>query len=107
MEAAYAASRTPTRIGARYHRLRRRFGGHQNKAAAKKAAFAVAHTLIKIIWAVLSTAQPYTDLGHDYYTRRIDPAAQQRKLIAQLEALAGKKVAFIDGNGELATAPPG
>jgi hypothetical protein len=56
---------------------------------------------------VLSTAQPYTDLGHDYYTRRIDPAAQQRKLIAQLEALAGKKVAFIDGNGELATAPSG
>jgi transposase len=107
MEAAYAASRTATRIGARYHRLHRRFGGRQNKAAAKKAAFAVAHTLIKIIWAVLSTAQPYTDLGHDYYTRRIDPAAQQRKLIAQLEALAGKKVAFIDGNGELATAPSG
>ncbi|MFU8855358.1 hypothetical protein ACNAW0_31010, partial [Micromonospora sp. SL1-18] len=69
VEAAFAASRTRTRIGARFHRLHRRFGGRANKTAAKRAAFAVAHTLIKVIWTVLATGQTYTDLGHDYYTR--------------------------------------
>ncbi len=96
IEAAFASSRTRTRLGARYHRLHRRFGGRQNPGAAKKAAFAVAHTLIKVIWSVLSTGEPYSDLGHDYYTRRIDPQTQTRKLIAQLEALSGKKIVFLD-----------
>jgi transposase len=96
LDAAFAAAKTRTRIGARYHRLNRRFGGKQNKAAAKKAAFAVAHTLIKIIWVVLSTGQPYTDLGHDFYTRRIDPEAQKRALVARLEALTGQKITFVD-----------
>jgi transposase len=100
IEAALAAARTRSRIGARYHRLHRRFGGRQNPGAAKKAAFAVAHTLIKVIWSVLATGQPYTDLGHDFYTRRIDPETQTRKLIAQLEAISGKKIAFVDDGGE-------
>jgi hypothetical protein len=42
--------------------------GKANKTAGKKAEFAVAHTLIKVIWKVLATGQPYTDLGHDFYT---------------------------------------
>jgi transposase len=100
IEAALAAAKTRTRIGARYHRLHRRFGGKQNPAAAKKAAFAVAHTLIKVIWSVLATAAPYTDLGHDFYTRRVDPETQTRRLIAQLEALSGKKIVFVDDGGE-------
>jgi hypothetical protein len=49
---------------------------------------------------VLTTRQPYTDLGHDFYTRRIDPETQTRKLIAQLEAISGKKIAFVDDGGE-------
>ena len=65
IEAALAAAKTRSRIGARFHRLHRRFGGRQHPGAAKKAAFAVAHTLIKIIWSVLATGQAYTDLGHD------------------------------------------
>jgi hypothetical protein len=100
IEAALAASRTRTRIGARFHRLHRRFGGRANKGAAKKAAFAVAHTLIKVIWSVLSTGQSYTDLGHDFYTRRIDPETQTRRLIAQMEALSGKKIVFVDDGGD-------
>jgi transposase len=99
IEAALAASRTRTRIGARFHRLHRRFGGRQNPGAAKKAAFAVAHTLIKVIWSVLATGQSYTDLGHDFYTRRVDPQTQTRKLVAQLEALTGKKIIIIDDDG--------
>jgi transposase len=98
VEAAVAASRTPTRIGARFHRLHRRFGGKATKAAGKKAAFAVAHTLIKVIWTILSTGRAYTDLGHDFYTRRIDPETQTRKLVAQLEALSGRKIIFVDGD---------
>ena len=102
VEAALAASRTRTRLGARFHRLHRRFGGKANRTAAKKAGFAVAHTLIKIIWSVLSSGTPYHDLGHDFYTRRIDPDTQTRRLIAQLEALSGKKIILMDGddNGE-------
>jgi transposase len=104
IEAALAAARMRTRIGARFQRLHRRFGGKQNKGAGKKAAFAVAHTLIKVIWKVLSTRAPYTDLGHDFYTRRIDPETQTRKLIAALEALSGKKIVFVDDGDEPATA---
>ena len=96
IEAALSASRTRTRLGARFHRLHRRFGGKANKTAGKKAAFAVAHTLIKIIWAVLSTGRPYTDLGHDYYTRSVNPETHARRLIAQLEALSGKKIILVD-----------
>jgi len=96
IEAALAASRTRTRLGARFHRLHRRFGGKANKTAGKKAAFAVAHTLIKTIWAVLATGQSYTDLGHDYYTHRVNPESHTRRLIAQLEALSGKKIILVD-----------
>lgn len=96
IEAALAASRTRTRLGARFHRLHRRFGGKANKTAGKKAAFAVAHTLIKVIWTVLHTGQLYTDLGHDFYTRRVSPESHTRRLIAQLEALSGKKIILID-----------
>ncbi len=103
IEAALAAAKTRTRIGARFHRLHRRFGGKQHPGAAKKAAFAVAHTLIKVIWSVLATGQPYTDLGHDFYARRVDPETQTRRLIAQLEALSGKKIIFVDDGGEAPT----
>ncbi|MBM0239712.1 IS110 family transposase [Micromonospora sp. ATA32] len=106
VEAALAASRTRSRVGARFHRLHRRFGGRANPGAGKKAAFAVAHTLIKIIWSVLATGEPYTDLGHDFYTRRIDPETQTRRLIAQLEALSGKKIVFLDGGDTPEDAQP-
>lgn len=107
IEAALAASRTRTRIGARFHRLHRRFGGKANKSAGKKAAFAVAHTLIKVIWSVLASGTPYTDLGHDFYTRRVDPETQTRRLIAQLEAVSGKKIILMDDDGTTDTPLPG
>lgn len=106
IEAALAASRTRTRIGARFHRLHRRFGGKANKTAGKKAAFAVAHTLIKVIWKVLATGQPYTDLGHDFYTRRLDPATQTQRLIAHLEAISGKKIIFVGHDDVASESPP-
>ena len=73
-----------------HHRLVLRFGGYRNKAAKKKAIVAIAHTLILIIWHVLTEGDPYTDLGADFYTRRIDPQHETRRLIARLAELGHK-----------------
>ena len=89
VEAAWAAVHADGRLKARYHRLVLRFGGYNNKTAKKKAIIAVAHTLIQIIWHVLAEGVPYTELGADFYTRRIDPQ-ETRRLIARLEALGHK-----------------
>lgn len=59
----------------------------RNPGAKKKAIFAIAHTLIVIIWNVLATDSAYTDLGADFYVHRNDPDRQTRRLIAKLEAL--------------------
>jgi len=65
-ESAWATARTRTRPGARFRRLARRFGkGHE-----KKAAIAVARTLICIAWAVMARGQDYADAGEDYYDQR-------------------------------------
>jgi transposase len=87
VEAAWSAVRTNGRLRARYHRLVRRFGGYRNPAAKKKAIVALAHTLIVIVWNVLTNDNPYTDLGADFYDRRSDPERETRRLIAKLEAL--------------------
>jgi transposase len=66
VEAAWATRRTATRPGARFRRLARRFGkGHE-----KKAAVAVAHTLLNIAWAVMRYDAGYIDAGTGYYDRR-------------------------------------
>ncbi len=87
IESAWACSRTKTRPGAQFHRLVRRFGGHRNTRAKKKAAVAVAHTLLLIIYCVLDRHLPYEELGEDFYTRRQDPERYKDKLIAQLAKL--------------------
>jgi transposase len=66
VEPAWATARTRTRPGARFRRLARRFG----KGNEKKAAVAVARTLICIARAVLSRGQDYADAGEDYYEQR-------------------------------------
>jgi transposase len=86
-ECAWAAGRTSTYVGAQFHRFHRRFG----KKGGKKAATATAHTLIVIIWHVLTQGTAYRDLGSDYFTRRIDnPETQKRRLIRELETLGHK-----------------
>ena len=47
----------------------------------------VAHALLVIIWHVLATGRPYDELGEDYFTTRLDPERETRRLIARLEAL--------------------
>src|SRR5215467_3496917 len=62
-ECAWSAVRANGRLNARYHRLVRRFGGYRNPAAKKRAIVAIAHTLAVVIWHMLATGTPYTDLG--------------------------------------------
>ena len=81
VEAAHAAARSKnTYLGSHYHRIRGRRG-------PAKAAVATGHTILVIIWHMLSTGEVYTDLGADYFDRRRTSDAHQRRLVAQLEAL--------------------
>jgi transposase len=87
VEAAWSAVRHPGRIQARYHALVRRMGGAKNPAARKKAIVAIAHTLLKIAWAVLKSGKPYEEPGADFYARREAPARRQAWLEAQIQKL--------------------
>ena len=81
-EAAWASARTrDTYMAAQFRRFCRRFG----KRAEGKAIFAVAHTLVVIVWHVLANDCDYQELGPDYFEGRNDAAAHARRLIRQLE----------------------
>jgi len=84
IESARAAARTKgSYFGAQYRQIARRRGPN-------KAAVAVAHSLIELVWHLLSTGELFKDLGDDYFTRRQDPQRRARRLVAQLEALGFK-----------------
>jgi transposase len=79
VEAAHGAGRKKeTYLQAQYRQLARRKG-------KKRAAVAVAHSIIVIAYHVIKEQRPYTDLGPDYLDRRRSDAAEQR-LVAQLRA---------------------
>jgi hypothetical protein len=81
IEAARAAARTKgSYFGAQYRQIAKRRGPN-------KAAVAVAHSLIDLIWHMLTTGECYHDLGDDYLQRRRDPARETRRLVAQPENL--------------------
>jgi transposase len=87
-EAAWAASHTrDTYLAAQYRRFKRRMG----RKSEGKAIFAVAHTMIVIVWHLLADSTTYSDLGADYFDKRNDAEARQRYLIRELEKL-GKTV---------------
>lgn len=80
-EAAVAASRTDTFLGARYRRIARRRG-------KRKAIVAVGRSILVIVWHLL--AEPDTrfhDLGVDFHDNRVDPRRGTRVHIRRLEAL--------------------
>jgi transposase len=83
-EAAWSAARTQnTYLAAQFRRFSRRFG----KKGEGKAIFAVAHTMLVIIWHVLHDQVNYADLGADYFDRFTDNDAHARRLVRQLERL--------------------
>jgi len=83
-EAAWCAARTrDTYLSAQFRRFCRRFG----KRGEAKAVFALAHTMIVIIWHVLHDEVDYAELGSDWFEKRTDSAAHTRRLVRQLEKL--------------------
>lgn len=87
VETAWSAVRHEGYLRALYHRHVMKWGGYRSSAAKKKAIVVVAHAILVIIWHVLATGRPYDELGADFFTRRLDPDRETRRLIAKLEAL--------------------
>jgi transposase len=84
VEAAQAAARTKgTYLASQYARIRGRRG-------PKKAAVAVAHSILVIAWHLLVRQEAYTDLGADYFVQRQSSQAYQRRLVHQLERMGHK-----------------
>jgi transposase len=84
IEAANAAARGKgTYLASQYARLKGR-RGH------KKAIVAVAHSILVIAWHLLSTGQPYSDLGADWFLQRHSNEAYKHRLVRQLERMGHK-----------------
>jgi transposase len=87
VESAWAAVRHQGYLQSLYHRHVMKWGGYRSATAKKKAIIVVAHAILVIIWHVLAGGAPYDELGADFFTRRLDPDRETRRLIAKLEAL--------------------
>jgi transposase len=80
VECAWAAARSrDTYLSAQFWHLARRIG-------KKKAAVAVAHSILVVAWHLLSYDCDYDDLGGDYFVRR-DANRQKERLVRQLQEL--------------------
>jgi hypothetical protein len=78
VEAAHAATHSKDcYLTAQYQRLSARRGG-------KKAAVAVGHTLLVIVYHVLAEERDYQELGGQYFDER-DRQAVQKQLVRRLE----------------------
>jgi transposase len=87
VECAWAAVRHDGYLKSLCHRHVMKWGGYRSPTAKKKAIIVVAHALIVIIWHILATGQSCQELGAGYFTTRLDPERETRRLIARLEAL--------------------
>ena len=84
IEAAWGAARTRgTSMQVRFWRIAKRRG-------TEKAAMAVAHHLLIVVWHLLADEITYQEMGPDYTTRFDDPGRRQRQLVHQLEQLGLK-----------------
>lgn len=89
VQAAHAVAHTKnTYLGAQYRRLKQRLG-------SKRAAIAVAHSMILIYYQMLATGQSYQEKGADYFLVR-DQQQIEHRLVKQLEHL-GHKVILLPG----------
>lgn len=80
VQAAYGASRKrDSYFKSQYHRIAARRGG-------KRAAVAVAHSILVTAYHVLRDGTPYQDLGAGHFDR-LDPQRQARALQRRLERL--------------------
>lgn len=80
LQAAWAAIKVRGgSFGARFRRIAKRRGD-------KRAAIAVAHSLLTVVYHVLTRAEPYRELGGDYVDRRT-PEQQARYYARRLAEL--------------------
>jgi transposase len=91
-QAAMAAAKTDTRLGAMYRRIARKRG-------KQKAIVAVSRAICEIAWILIcDPSARYHELGPDYYRPR-SPARQTRDKIREIERLnPGKKVILADAD---------
>ena len=81
VEAAWANIRSKNcYVAVRFWRIAKRRG-------QQRALIAVAHTLLVIIWHMLSEGTVYTEIGVDYLARNDNPDRRRRHLVKQLEQL--------------------
>jgi len=82
-QCAWAAAHSrDTYLSAQFWRLARRIG-------KKKAAVAVAHSILVIIWHLLTNECDYKDLGGDYFVKR-DAARERDRAVNELMRLGYK-----------------
>jgi len=82
-QAAWAATRTKgTYLAAQYKRLVR----HKGK---QRALVAVGHSILVMVYHLLSAKADYQELGGDYFDQ-LNVESQQKRLINKLEALGVK-----------------
>lgn len=80
VECAWSAARTKgSYFNAQYSRLARRRG-------KKRAALAVAHSLLTVVYHMITTGERYQDLGPDHFAK-LDPDRLTRSLVKKLESL--------------------
>jgi len=83
VQAAWVASHQKgTYLAAQYQRLVRRMG-------KKKALVAVGHSILVMVYHILTNRASYQELGGDYFERR-NVEKQRNRLVRQLEALGLK-----------------
>jgi hypothetical protein len=83
VQAAWVASHQKgTYLAAQYQRLVKRMG-------KKKALVAVGHSILVMVYQVLTNRASYQEMGGDYFERR-NVEKQKNRLIRQLEALGLK-----------------
>lgn len=80
VQVALAAARTK---GTYFHAQYRRIAGRRGK---NRAAVAVAHSILVVVYHVLNSRKPYHELGADYFDR-LNPERLTRHLVKRLESL--------------------
>jgi transposase len=79
VQSAHALARTKTYLAAQYRRLSARRG-------KKRAAVAVAHSILVIAYHLISRHEPYRDLGDDYFDQK-RPESVKKRLVTRLGRL--------------------
>jgi transposase len=79
VEAALANRNAKSYFASQYKRIAARRG-------KKRAAIAVAHSMLIVVYHMISKRQPYQELGQDYFDK-LNSQYRAKKLIKQLESL--------------------